>query len=132
MYPYHLSHGYIRLRSFKKAMKNFTYLSPSVITEALLRLTRSLLELLLRIKMLSVSPADLYRPCRRILKEYPYYIINFYKVSSFKHILNRRKIKRLHTFYIMREMPLETTGNVYNTGAQINTKKPAGNDRLPL
>ena len=36
MYPYHLSHGYIRLRSFKKAMKNFTYLSPSVITEALL------------------------------------------------------------------------------------------------
>lgn len=55
MYPYHITHGYIRLRSLKKPMKYFTYLSPSVITV----FDQTPFGIITKNKMLSESPGSL-------------------------------------------------------------------------
>lgn len=77
MYPYHITHGYIRLRSLKKPMKYFTYLSPSVITV----FDQTPFGIITKNKMLSESPGSLSAISANF-KRVPVLYHFFYKVRS--------------------------------------------------
>lgn len=110
MYPYHITHGYIRLRSLKKPMKYFTYLSPSVITV----FDQTSFGIITKNKMLSESPGSL----SAISANFKRVPVLYYHFLQSTFTLARSKPYKKATFYIMHEIPHGTAGNVYNMRAQ--------------